>query len=185
MKINKIQNNNTNFKMALKINPKLRADIEKRGLGYTKDLEKLGKDVKDVKLFNICYEDNLYTPKIKSVNPNDKKDYLQAFTNEESKLGKFYYVTCGDETFGGYNPDEPQLFKFLFGDKAPEKYKKFKQLTGFGKLAELTRLLEEKELKKISDKKAKEIEENAAKSKEEAKKLELKTAVDDLINNYQ
>ena len=59
MKINKIQNNNTNFKMALKINPKLRADIEKRGLGYTKDLEKLGKDVKDVKLFNICYEDNL------------------------------------------------------------------------------------------------------------------------------
>ena len=87
MQVNSAQNNNTSFQ-ALKINSKLKSELEKLSLQQIKAIKKLGEDVKGVRHYDICFEDNIVTPKIRRTKSRDKKDYLQEFRDEEKLLGK-------------------------------------------------------------------------------------------------
>ena len=91
MQINRIQNNNinTNFR-ALKINSKVRTELEGLSLQDLKAIKKLGEDVKDVKLYDVCFEDHIDTPTIRSTRLNDNVDYLKKFKDEEKTLGQHY-----------------------------------------------------------------------------------------------
>ena len=64
MQVNSAQNNNTSFQ-ALKINSKLKSELEKLSLQQIKAIKKLGEDVKGVRHYDICFEDNIVTPKIR------------------------------------------------------------------------------------------------------------------------
>lgn len=184
MKINKIQNNNPNFGMALRINSKLKSELLSASPETIKNLEKIGKDIENVKLYNVCYENSIYTPAVRSAKGG--KDYFAELREQETQLGRLYTVTCGDETYQGYNPNEPPIFGSLFGKRAAEEYEKYNKLpNNREKAAMLSKLLEEKDLKYIraieaqkQEKLAKEIEENKRKAQQEA-------AVDSILSKYQ
>ena len=113
MKTNSIQNNNTNFGMALKINPKLKPQLLSAHSATIERLQKIGKEAENVKLYDVCYEKDIYIPSVRSVVNQDGKDYFAEMQRQEQLLGKPYTLTCGDETHQGYNPKEPPIFKTL------------------------------------------------------------------------
>ena len=164
MHINKI-NNDTNFKMALKINKKALPELEKLPIEKIKNIEEFGEKLKDLKLYNVhlneklCYE-------IRSANPEDKTDYLASLRDTEKYLGKHYSVTeydgGGETTRGGWYPDEPPSFTNAYGKKAPEEYKRFKELDLNNQIEQYCRMLEKFELDRIAK------EEAAVKAKREA-----------------
>ena len=61
MQVNNIQNHNTNFGMALKINPKLKPQLQSAHFATVERLQKIGKEVENVKLYDVCYENDIYT----------------------------------------------------------------------------------------------------------------------------
>lgn len=188
MRINSVKRNQ-NFGMALKINSKLYPEIEKSGLSHIANLEKLGNDVKNVKLYDVCLEKDAHDLKIRRANVNDNTDYLATFRREESKLGKWYEYTCvssgSEDTYGGYYPKEPQIFRTLYGESAATEYNKFKTLDRYKQVGELTRLLEKKDMARIEKENARIAQENAKLSKEKEEKLKLQTATNDLMDKYK
>ena len=125
MKTNSIQNNNTNFGMALKINPKLKPQLLSAHSATIERLQKIGKEAKNVKLYDVCYEKDIYIPSVRSVVNQDGKDYFAEMKRQEGLLGKLYTVTCGDDTYQGFNPKYPPIFEALYKDRAEEKYKQY------------------------------------------------------------
>lgn len=184
MQINKIQNNSTNFR-ALKINSKLRPEVEKLDINQIRAFKQLGEEVKNVRLYDICFENNLTTPTIRNTKLTNQKDYLKEFREEEKKLGEHYFVECGNATYQGIHPDEPKLFKRLFGILAKSKYALFKEVNEFKQIATLTKMLEKDELNQQAKIKKAMIDDVKKHSKEDAKALELKHAADDLMDNHQ
>lgn len=184
MQINKIQNNSTNFR-ALKINSKLRPEVEKLDINQIRALKQLGEEVKSVRLYDICFENNLTTPTIRNTKLANQKDYLKEFREEEKKLGENYFVECGNATYQGIHPDEPKLFKRLFGILAKSKYALFKEVNEFKQIATLTKMLEKDELNQQAKIKKAMIDDVKKHSKEDAKALELQHAADDLMDNHQ
>ncbi len=188
MRINNVQSNQ-NFGMALKINSKLYPEIEKSGLSHIANLEKLGDDVKNVKLYDICIEKDAHDFKIRSAKTNDSTDYLGNFRREESNLGKWYEFTCNsagsEDTYGGYYPNEPQIFRTLYGKNAADEYKKFKGLDKYKQIGELSKLLEKRDMAQIERENARIAQENTKLSKERAEKLKLQTATNDLMEKYK
>lgn len=184
MQINKIQNNSTNFR-ALKINSKLRPEVEKLDINQIRALKQLGEEVKNVRLYDICFENNLTTPTIRNTKLANQKDYLKEFREEEKKLGENYFVECGNATYQGIHPDEPKLFKRLFGILAKSKYALFKEVNEFKQIATLTKMLEKDELNQQAKIKKAMIDDVKKHSKEDAKALELQHAADDLMDNHQ
>lgn len=186
MQINRIQNNNinTNFR-ALKINSKVRTELEGLSLQDLKAIKKLGEDVKSVKLYDVCFEDHIDTPTIRSTRLNDNVDYLKEFKDEEKTLGQHYYVKCDDMVFEGIRPRQPKIFEALFGDFAFSKYELFKGQNKFKQIATLTKMLEKDELNQQAKIKKAMIDDVKKHSKEDAKVLERQHAVDDLMDNHQ
>ena len=184
MQINKIQNNSTNFR-ALKINSKLRPEVEKLDINQIRALKQLGEEVKNVRLYDICFENNLTTPTIRNTKLANQKDYLKEFREEEKTLGEHYFVEYGNATYQGFHPDEPKLFKRLFGILAKSKYALFKEVNEFKQIATLTKMLEKDELNQQAKIKKAMIDDVKKHSKEDAKALERQHAVDDLMENHQ
>lgn len=184
MQINKIQNNSTNFR-ALKINSKLRPEVEKLDINKIRAFKQLGEEVKNVRLYDICFENNLTTPTIRNTKLANQKDYLKEFREEEKTLGEHYFVEYGNATYQGIHPDEPKLFKRLFGILAKSKYALFKEVNEFKQIATLTKMLEKDELNQQAKIKKAMIDDVKKHSKEDAKALELQHAVDDLMDNHQ
>lgn len=184
MQINKIQNNSTNFR-ALKINSKLRPEVEKLDINQIRAFKQLGEEVKNVRLYDICFENNLTTPTIRNTKLANQKDYLKEFREEEKKLGENYFVECENATYQGIHPNEPKLFKRLFGILAKSKYALFKEVNEFKQIATLTKMLEKDELNQQAKIKKTMIDDVKKHSKEDAKALELQHAVDDLMDNHQ
>ena len=85
----------------------------------------------------------------------------------------------------GIHPDEPKLFKRLFGILAKSKYALFKEVNEFKQIATLTKMLEKDELNQQAKIKKAMIDDVKKHSKEDAKALELQHAVDDLMDNHQ
>ena len=128
MQVNNIQNHNTNFGMALKINPKLKPQLQSAHFATIERLQKIGKEVENVKLYDVCYENDIYTPTVRSAMKNDSKNYFAEIKRQEGLLGKPYTVTCGDDTYQGFNPKYPSIFETLYKNKAYEKYKQYASL---------------------------------------------------------
>ena len=103
---------NTNFQ-ALKISPKLRAELAKSTDRYLKSLDNYGETMADVKLYNVVFEENMNTPKIFHATKNTTRDYFAELKNEENYLGKYYERPAGDDgdTVGGFYPDTPMVLE--------------------------------------------------------------------------
>lgn len=186
MQVNNIQNHNTNFGMALKINPKLKPQLRSAHFATIERLQKIGKDVENVKLYDVCYENDIYTPAVRKAGEKDSENYFAEMTRQEGLLGKLYTVTCGDDIYQGYNPKYPPIFETLYKDKAYEKYKQYASLPSVHeRAAELSKILEERDLMSQrtfeAEKQAKLVKENQIKEQ----KAKQETAIDNLLSQYQ
>ena len=185
MRINTIDN--TNFGMSFKINPKLSKDIAKQGENFVSDLNKYGESISDVKFYHVVLDENLHTPKILSDRQNITKDFFKELKNEENNLGKWYEVPAGPDgdTASGFNPDEPKVFRELFGNKAKEKYSEFKKLNLYEQAAEYSRMLEENYIQKIIAKQKAKSEKLAEEIQRNEQQKKLNQAVDNLVERYK
>ena len=175
MQVNNIQNHNTNFGMALKINPKLKPQ-----------LQKIGKEIENVKLYDVCYENDIYTPAVRKVGEKDSENYFAEMTRQEGLLGKLYTVTCGDDIYQGYNPKYPPIFETLYKDKAYEKYKQYASLPSVHeRAAELSKILEERDLMSQRTFEAKEQAKLVKENQIKEQKAKQETAIDNLLSQYQ
>lgn len=185
MKVNNIQNSNTNFGMALKINPKLKPQLLSVHPKTIERLQKIGKEVENVKLYDVCYENDIYTPVVRKVGVKDSENYFAEMKRQEGLLGKQYALTYGDDTYQGYNPNYPPIFEVLYKDKAEEKYKQYASLPDVHEqAAELSKILEKRDLmfqRKIeAEKQVKFVKENQIKEQNIKQGIDI----DNLLSQY-
>ena len=186
MQVNNIQNHNTNFGMALKINPKLKPQLRSAHFATIERLQKIGKEVENVKLYDVCYENDIYTPAVRKVGEKDSENYFAEMTRQEGLLGKLYRVTCGDDIYQGYNPKYPPIFETLYKDKAYEKYKQYASLPSVHeRAAELSKILEERDLMSQRTFEAKEQAKLVKENQIKEQKAKQETAIDNLLSQYQ
>lgn len=186
MQVNNIQNHNTNFSMALKINPKLKPQLRSAHFATIERLQKIGKEVENVKLYDVCYENDIYTPAVRKVGEKDSENYFAEMTRQEGLLGKLYTVTCGDDIYQGYNPKYPPIFETLYKDKAYEKYKQYASLPSVHeRAAELSKILEERDLMSQRTFEAKEQAKLVKENQIKEQKAKQETAIDNLLSQYQ
>lgn len=186
MQVNNIQNHNTNFGMALKINPKLKPQLRSAHFATIERLQKIGKEVENVKLYDVCYENDIYTPAVRKVGEKDSENYFAEMTRQEGLLGKLYTVTCGDDIYQGYNPKYPPIFETLYKDKAYEKYKQYASLPSVHERAvELSKILEERDLMSQRTFEAKEQAKLVKENQIKEQKAKQETAIDNLLSQYQ
>lgn len=186
MQVNNIQNRNTNFGMALKINPKLKPQLRSAHFATIERLQKIGKEVENVKLYDVCYENDIYTPAVRKVGEKDSENYFAEMTRQEGLLGKLYTVTCGDDIYQGYNPKYPPIFETLYKDKAYEKYKQYASLPSVHeRAAELSKILEERDLMSQRTFEAKEQAKLVKENQIKEQKAKQETAIDNLLSQYQ
>lgn len=186
MQVNNIQNHNTNFGMALKINPKLKPQLRSAHFSTIERLQKIGKEVENVKLYDVCYENDIYTPAVRKVGEKDSENYFAEMTRQEGLLGKLYTVTCGDDIYQGYNPKYPPIFETLYKDKAYEKYKQYASLPSVHeRAAELSKILEERDLMSQRTFEAKEQAKLVKENQIKEQKAKQETAIDNLLSQYQ
>lgn len=186
MQVNNIQNHNTNFGMALKINPKLKPQLRSAHFATIERLQKIGKEVENIKLYDVCYENDIYTPAVRKVGEKDSENYFAEMTRQEGLLGKLYTVTCGDDIYQGYNPKYPPIFETLYKDKAYEKYKQYASLPSVHeRAAELSKILEERDLMSQRTFEAKEQAKLVKENQIKEQKAKQETAIDNLLSQYQ
>lgn len=186
MQVNNIQNHNTNFGMALKINPKLKPQLRSAHFATIERLQKIGKEVENVKLYDVCYENDIYTPAVRKVGEKDSENYFAEMTRQEGLLGKLYTVTCGDDIYQGYNPKYPPIFETLYKDKAYEKYKQYASLPSVHeRAAELSKILEERDLMSQRTFEAKEQAKLVKENQIKEQKAKQETVIDNLLSQYQ
>ena len=186
MQVNNIQNHNTNFGMALKINPKLKPQLRSAHFATIERLQKIGKEVENVKLYDVCYENDIYTPAVRKVGEKDSENYFAEMTRQEGLLGKLYTVTCGDDIYQGYNPKYPPIFETLYKDKAYEKYKQYASLPSVHeRAAELSKILEERDLMSQRTFEAKEQAKLVKENQIKEQKAKQEKAIDNLLSQYQ
>ena len=185
MRVNSVDN--TNFRMALKLNPKTMPEkLKEKPIEYIISLNELGDRIKDVILFDVVFEDS-FIPQVKKAGSSEVKDYFQALKKEEQLLGKPYEVPSGfDGDFaGGFNPNEPKIFRSIYGKDAAKKYSEFKKLSILEQAAELSRLLEKKCITDMVNKAKQESEDKFKAYKEKLKKENLNAAINDLISKHE
>ena len=186
MRVNKIDNN-TNFKMALKVDIAARPKLKSLPIEKVNKINEFGEKIKGITRYNVHLNKDM-NYEIRHSLPEDKIDYLAKLRKEEAILGKHYEYTnlCGgcEETVGGWYPDQPQIFRTLYGEKAKQEYDKFKKLSFEDQLAQYSEMLEKVELDNIAKQKEEAIE-AAKKAKAVATAEEQKeTALNNLLEKY-
>lgn len=185
MRVNAVDN--TNFQMALKLNPeKMPAKLMEMPMETIIRLNQLGEKIKDIKLYDVVFEDN-FVPRVKSADTSVTKDFFKEFKKEEEYLGKAYEVPCGmsGETAGGFFPDEPKIFREIYKKDASKEYKEFKKLPLFEQAGELSRLLEKKDVNDMINKAKQESDAKLKAYIEKQRKEIFNTAIDDIISKYE
>ena len=176
---------NTNFRMALKLNPdKMPAKLREMSMENIIRLNQLGEKIKDIKLYDVVFEDS-FVPQVKSADASVKKDFFKEFKKEEEYLGKACEIPCGmsGETAGGFFPDEPKIFREIYKEDASKEYKEFKKLHQIDQAGELSRLLEKKD---VMINKAKQESDAKLKAYIEKQKKEIyNTAFDEKVSKYE
>ena len=155
---------NTNFQ-ALKISPKLRAELAKSTDRYLKSLDNYGETMADVKLYNVVFDENMRTHKI-------------FHTIKNSPAGD------DGDTVGGFYPDTPMVFRKLFGENAKEKYGKFKRQDALTQAAEYSRMLEEAEIKEINKRAKEEAQQSFAETLKKENQRIVNKLADELIEKF-
>ena len=183
MQVNSI--NNTNFK-AMKVNPVLRSEIIKKGKDFVTELNNYGKQVADVKMYDVVFVDNIDCPKIFSMDMKVSRDFFYELKQEEKFLGKCYEVPAGPvgDTRGGFYPDEPRAFQKYYGKDASAQYAEFKKLNIYEQAIRYSRILEELDIKKmVTDAKAK-SEKRVNDFIQQAQEQQLNEELDNFIGKY-
>lgn len=152
MQVSSVKNSNLSYGMSLKINPSLEKKLGEQSYDYLKNVKQVGEKIHDIKSYHVILADDL-CPKVKKANMQDSKDYFKEFKEEEAVLGKYCSITCGDETHGFFNPNEPSIFRYLYKNQAAEKYNEFKKLDTINQAAELSKMLETEDLLMIEKRK--------------------------------
>lgn len=185
MRVNSVDS--TNFQMALKLNPqKMPEKLKEKPMEYIIALNEFGDRIKDVKIFDVVLEDS-FIPQVKRIGGVDGKDYFKALKNEEKHLGKSYEVPAGfdGDTAGGFNPNEPAIFRSVYGKDAEKKYSEFKKLGMLEQAGELSRLLEKEYVNSIVKKARNESEIKLKAFEKQIEKENLDAAIDDLVSKYE
>lgn len=166
--------NNTSFQMGLKINPKLNAKLQEKGIDCVNYMSKYYEKNAGIKNYNVVFEDSFY-PQVKKVQ-DDGIDYFQALKKEELMLGKHYTRPTGylASVITGFYPTEPKIFKKVYGLSAAQEYNKFKNLHILDQATELSKLLEKAETIKPTQ--------TASKT---AKQLDEEKIINKLLNNNE
>ena len=187
MQISKIDN--TSFGMALKIDKGLKKELQTQPAEILKTLDELGKKVSDVKLYDIVLEEQngLFNPMVKKAGQQNSPDYFLSLKSEEKNLGKWYQIPSGvdGDSVGGFYPKEPFIFKDLYGKDAAIKYKEFKKLSEYDKAAEYSRMLEQRDAKRLVEEAKKKSEKQFAEEIEKIKQHEHENAINELLNKYE
>ena len=184
MRVNAVDN--TNFQMALKLNPeKMPEKLKEMPMENIIRLNQLGEKIKDIKLYDVVFEDN-FVPQVKSADASVKKDFFKELKKEEGYLGKAYEIPCGmcGETAGGFFPDEPKIFREIYKEDASKEYKEFKKLHQIDQAGELSRLLELRDLRIMIEQEKEKSQLEVNKLMEEAKKEQSRKAVNELMDKY-
>ena len=186
MRINKIDNN-VNFQMALKIDKAARAELSGLPVEHIEEIGKFAETIKDLKLFNVHLNDKLEYSIRNSV-PGSKKNYLEEFRFEESRLGKHYsrteYDGGGEVEIGGFYPDTPWEFRTRYGNNAKDEYAMFKKLNLREQIGKLSRILEELELDRIAKEDAAAAAKRAAEEAARVAREQKTAAIDKLLDQY-
>ena len=140
MQINKVQNNNLNFGMALKISPKANKALEQQSKQYLDNLAIIGKELENYPYCDLLLDENL-TPSV--VMLNKKIDYFKAFKEEVEMAGKQYERSAGGETEGGIYPLIPMTISDAIADskKSKQFYEEIKNKDEISQAFELTKML--------------------------------------------
>ena len=186
MRINKIDNN-VNFQMALKIDKAARGKLSELPVEQIEELGKFAETIKDLNLFNVHLNENLEYS-IRSNVPGGKKNFLEEFRFEESRLGKHYsrteYDGGGEVEIGGFYPDIPWEFRTRYGSKAGEEYGVFKKLGTRDQIGKLSRILEELELERIAKEDAAAAAKRAAEEAARVAREQKDAAINKLLDQY-
>ena len=186
MQINPVDSS-TNFKMALKINPKLQSSIAKRGSDFLLALDSYGKKMSDIGLYNVVLDESINVPKIFRFNENAARDFFAELKNEEKFLGRYYEIPAGSygDTRSGFFPDEPRVFQKLYGKKAKAKYAEFKKLDIYEQAEKYCRMLEELDVKQMVAQKREESIKKVNEILKKEKQEKLDRTAEDLIERYR
>lgn len=183
MQVLSVKNSNLSYGMSLKINSSLEKKLGEQSYDYLKSIQKVGEDIRNVKSYHVILADDLY-PKVKKANMQDSKDYFKELKDEESVLGKYCSITCGDETHGFFNPNEPSIFRYLYKNQAAEKYNEFKKLDTLNQAAELSKMLETEDLLMIEKKEKEGIILNKKAKEQNEVNGKKHSLIQDLLKNF-
>ena len=186
MQVNSVDSS-TNFKMALKINPKLQSSISKRGSDFLLALDNYGKKMSDVRLYDVVFDESINTPKIFRFNENTARDFFAELKNEEKNLGRYYEIPAGfyGDTRSGFYPDEPKVFLKLYGKQAKAKYNEFKKFNIYEQAENYCRMLEELDVKQMRAQKKEESLNRVNEILKKEKQKKLNRTAEDLIEKYR
>ena len=186
MQINKVDN--TTFGMALKIDKKLRSELNAKPADFLKKIDKLGRKIEDVKLYNVILEEGkgLDNPVVKAHGAGST-DQFALLKHEESLLGKYYEIPSGmpGDSVGGFYPDEPQAFRKVYGKDAEKKYKEFKALDIYDQAAEYSRILEIIDVRRLIDNEKKVAKQQFEEYTQKMMREQQESAVDELLSRYE
>lgn len=187
MQVNKIDN--TNFGMALKIDKGLKSELKTKPAEFLKTLDNLGEKVADVSMYHVVFEEGkgFTTPTIRCVKKGSVSDCFADLKAEERNLGKYYEFPSGmlGDTVSGFYPNEPYAFKKLYGKDAAKKYKEFKALDTYSQAAEYSRMLEQLELKRMTQEAKANSEKKFKETIQRMQQEQHERAIDELLNKYE
>ena len=148
-----------NFGMALRIKPEAMEALKKAPMETLETLEKIGDNLKDTKYYHMEILENL-EPRITSPHANKYKGFITV-TNPSDQMSsnflQFDTVWDGTEIYDykkGKNVQ--QVIKYASNEAALEAYKRIKTApTSLEKAAILTKELDNREIERVAEAKAK------------------------------
>lgn len=164
----------TSFGMALKISPKAQKALEEASMETIEKLGKIGEELKDTKYYDLEIGENL-APRINSVYANA---YIAPFRPNGKPYDEFLSIkTTWDGTELGdlkRGKEYHTAIKFANQEEAIKAYEKLKsQHSDLDRAAELTKMLDKREIEKA-------VEEAGKKDYKEA----VKDAAADLMKKF-
>ena len=186
MRINKVDDN-INFRMALKVNPKLRPEIEKRGADFLDFLDSYGEKISDIKHYNVVFDDSLSSPKILNSDKSITRDYFAELRNEEKNLGKYYVIPSSFNRIsrGYFFPSEPRVFRKLYENDAKAKYAEFKKLDLYEQVSRYSRILDNLYVKRITPSDRETINKSIIDLVENKSDKNLSPTIDEVLEKYK
>ena len=148
-----------NFGMALRIKPEAMEALKKAPMETLETLEKIGDNLKDTKYYHMEILENL-EPRITSQYANKYRDSFEVprpSENRHSDLLTFNTIWDGTEIYGNKKGQKVQeVIKYASNEAALEAYQRIKAApTSLERAAILTKELDNREIERVAETKAK------------------------------